>query len=109
MKAHPAAEAYRLMTEDELAGLADDITQNGLIDAIFTTEQEDAHRYLAKRAHPNAGGSHERMADLNAAKQLALKEIDQQQCLPRRAASHDRSDEVCEEIKWVKRKDNSNN
>ena len=31
---HPAAEAYRLMTEEEIAGLAEDIAQHGLRDAI---------------------------------------------------------------------------
>ena len=40
MKSHPAAEAYRLMTDEELADLTADITRNGLIDAIITTEYE---------------------------------------------------------------------
>lgn len=36
---------------------------------------EAAYRELAKRAHPDAGGSHEKMAELNAARDAALKEI----------------------------------
>ncbi len=31
---HPAADAFRLMTQDELAALADDIAENGLKDPI---------------------------------------------------------------------------
>jgi hypothetical protein len=34
LEAHPAANAYRLMTEDELADLAADIAENGLLDPI---------------------------------------------------------------------------
>jgi hypothetical protein len=36
---------------------------------------ESAHRDLAKRMHPDAGGSSERMAELNAARDTALGEI----------------------------------
>jgi hypothetical protein len=35
IRIHPAAEAYRLMTEDELASLAEDIKANGLHDPII--------------------------------------------------------------------------
>lgn len=34
---HPAAEGWRLMTDDELSSLADDIRANGLIDPIILT------------------------------------------------------------------------
>jgi len=36
---------------------------------------EEAHRVLAKKAHPDAGGSDARMAELNNAKETALREI----------------------------------
>ena len=36
---------------------------------------ELAYRLLAKKAHPDTGGSHEAMAELNAARAAALKEI----------------------------------
>ena len=38
MKSHPATDAYRMMTDEELASLAADIAENGLIDAIVTTD-----------------------------------------------------------------------
>jgi curved DNA-binding protein CbpA len=37
-------------------------------------EIERAWRIAAKTAHPDAGGSHEAMARLNAAREAALKE-----------------------------------
>jgi hypothetical protein len=40
MKSHPAAECYRLMTEEELAGLAEDIAVNGLVDPIVVVAFE---------------------------------------------------------------------
>lgn len=36
---------------------------------------EHHYRLLAKKAHPDAGGSHEAMAEINAARDAALKEI----------------------------------
>ena len=38
MKSHPATDAYRMMTDEELASLGSDIAENGLIDAIVTTD-----------------------------------------------------------------------
>ena len=35
MEIHPAANAYRLMREDELAALTEDIGEHGLIDPII--------------------------------------------------------------------------
>lgn len=40
MKVHPAAEAYRMMTPDELQALAADIAENGLLDPILTKMHE---------------------------------------------------------------------
>jgi hypothetical protein len=38
---HPAAEGWRLMTDDELSSLVDDIRANGLIDPIILTHDGD--------------------------------------------------------------------
>ncbi len=42
---------------------------------VSTTELDAAYRAAARKAHPDAGGSNEAMAEVNAARALAAKEI----------------------------------
>ena len=44
-------------------------------DGITEVEIREAYRSLARERHPDVGGSHEAMAELNAARDEALKEI----------------------------------
>jgi hypothetical protein len=47
---------------------------------VTTTDVEDAWRRLAKAAHPDvAGGSNARMAELNAARDAAIAEINERE------------------------------
>lgn len=49
-----------------------EIDANAQVTAVLI---ETAYRRLAKKAHPDAGGSHAAMAELNSARDEALKEI----------------------------------
>jgi hypothetical protein len=42
---------------------------------IVRADIETAYRALTRKRHPDAGGSQEAMAELNAAREAALKEI----------------------------------
>jgi hypothetical protein len=53
----------------EVLGISDDVR-------IDTETIDHCYRVRAKRAHPDAGGSHEAMAELNAAREQALREIE---------------------------------
>jgi hypothetical protein len=53
----------------EVLGSSDDMR-------IDTETIDHCYRVRAKRAHPDAGGSHEAMAELNAAREQALREIE---------------------------------
>ncbi len=65
----PAGKSWR-----EVLGL--NTRHKGIADPVSRSIIEQAYRNLAKEAHPDApGGSHDRMAELNAAKEQALKEI----------------------------------
>lgn len=44
-------------------------------EAVTAEQIDHQYRTLAKQRHPDAGGSNEAMAELNEAKQIALKEI----------------------------------
>lgn len=44
---------------------------------ITASQVETQFRYLAQQRHPDSGGSHDAMAELNAARAAALKEIGQ--------------------------------
>ena len=53
-----------------------DTRHKGILDPVSRDRIEKAYRELAKERHPVApGGSHEAMAELNAAKEEALREI----------------------------------
>jgi hypothetical protein len=41
----------------------------------YRSQIESAYRALARKAHPDAGGSHEAMSELNRAREEALKEV----------------------------------
>ena len=47
----------------------------GINGNVTTLEIERRYRELARSAHPDAGGSHDRMTELNAAREAALTEI----------------------------------
>lgn len=63
-KGFQALPAPRRRSWAEILGVAEDATREQI---------EAAYRERAKRAHPDAGGSHEAMAALNAARAAALK------------------------------------
>jgi len=50
----------------------------GLIDGVRIDAEVIEHRYraLAKELHPDAGGSHEAMSEVNVAREQALREIE---------------------------------
>lgn len=64
----PAPGAKRPWREVlKMDGFDTALTDTGMVEARY--------RVLAKKAHPDAGGSHEAMAELNRARDEALKEI----------------------------------
>jgi len=60
----PAKRSWR-----DVLGLADQVTP------ITREKISDAYRFKAQTAHPDRGGSHDAMAELNEAREQALKEI----------------------------------
>ena len=52
-----------------------DILKLADLSRIDTAAVESAYRNLSKTAHPDAGGSHDAMAELSNARDTALKEI----------------------------------
>lgn len=52
-----------------------DILKLGQVSRITATDIETSYRTLSKSTHPDAGGSAEAMAELNNAKETALKEV----------------------------------
>ncbi|TCU34034.1 J domain-containing protein [Rhizobium azibense] len=51
------------------------VLEIGTSGPVLAENVEAAFRHLAKKAHPDAGGSHETMSELNRAREEAMKEL----------------------------------